>query len=530
MRTNPTTLASAGNSFFPGVRAPGKTVSFKNFSYLCEPPKLGPAIISRLRVQQWLLRHADVPLRLVAAPTGSGKTVACVNYLRTAAAARVAYCRVPKNASTTEFLHVLGRIIAPEAGLTDYAAAVNAFKKIGRFELIFDDVEAASPEVALWLERLVEDVPDEVTFVYAAPSRYIFDTTSMLARGVAVLCDASTLAFTADEAAQLAAKVNLPCTDAAVGRLLFETEGWAVALAGAIRESVASDCSLDLAYESWRQKEGRRFAEFIEQDLERVSPSDREALSRLMWGVTIEPLRGARLEGLGLPVRYVNGEYRVYRVLTRLQSRKSAIGDASTMRRTAPLLSVQMFGEFRATIEGKVVPWIRRRDQQLFKYLVLQPDQRCPRIELIRRFWADADHVLGLQSLRTACSNIRKALASLVGRDAAEEYLSVGREIALNPDTVSADVRRFVAHVNDGNAAYESGDAAGALGHFRSAQSLYGGQLCDDDSLFAPYASMYESMLTLSVSRIRELVSQGYDAERRSEHKKDGVILATLPQ
>lgn len=206
------------------------------------------------------------------------------------------------------------------------------------------------------------------------------------------------------------------------------------------------------------------------------------------------------------------------------------MGEATAVRRTAPLLSVQMFGQFRATIDGKVVPWIRRRDQQLFKYLILQPEQRCPRIELIRRFWADADHVLGLQSLRTACSNIRKALASLVGRDAAEEYLSVGREIALNPDTVSVDVRRFVAHVNEGNTAYENGDANAALGHFRSAQNLYGGPLCDDDSLFAPYASMYESMLTLSVSRIRELVGQGYDAERRSEPKSEGVILTAFGQ
>jgi hypothetical protein len=81
--------------------------------------------------------------------------------------------------------------------------------------------------------------------------------------------------------------------------VLFETEGWAVALAGAIRESVAPDFSPDLAYEAWRQKEGRRFAEFIEQDLARVSPSDREVLSRLMWGAAIEPQRGARLEGLG---------------------------------------------------------------------------------------------------------------------------------------------------------------------------------------------------------------------------------------
>lgn len=516
-------------SIFPGGRALGKTVSFNNFSYLCEPPKLGPAIICRPRVHQWLLRHADVPLRLLAAPTGCGKTVACVNYLR-GTATRVAYCRVPKNATTNDFLQILGRIIARGSGLEDYAAAINALRKIGRFELIFDDVEEASPEVLLWLERLIEDAPDDVTFVYAAPSRYIFDTTSMLARGVAVLCDAGTLAFTADEAAQLAAKMSLPCTDAAVGRLLFETEGWAVALAGAIRESVASDCSLDLAYEAWRQKEGRRFAEFIEHDLARVSPPDREALSRLMWGVAIEPQRGARLEGLGLPVRYVNGEYRVYRVLTRLQSRKSAMGEATAVRRTAPLLSVQMFGQFRATIDGKVVPWIRRRDQQLFKYLILQPEQRCPRIELIRRFWADADHVLGLQSLRTACSNIRKALASLVGRDAAEEYLSVGREIALNPDTVSVDVRRFVAHVNEGNTAYENGDANAALGHFRSAQNLYGGPLCDDDSLFAPYASMYESMLTLSVSRIRELVGQGYDAERRGEPKSEGVILTAFGQ
>lgn len=497
------------------------------FSDFYRLPKLGPAIIVRSRIQQWLHKHADVPLRLIAAPTGCGKTVACATYAKMSRK-RAAYLRIPADAKTDTFLRMLARTVEFHSIPADYPGLVDALKELGSFELILDDVDAASSELMPWLECLVHDAPDDVTFVYTTRSRYIFETTSMLAHGVAVICDAGILAFTADEAVQLVGKLGLACSDAAIGRLLFETEGWAVALAGAVREGHASDCSLDIAYEAWREKEGRRFAEFIQQNLERVGEQDREALSRLMWGVAMEPERAARLEALGLPVRYVNGNYRVYRVLARLQLRQTAMAETA-LPKGVPLLSLQMFGSFQATIENKPIQWLRRRDQQIVKYLALQPEQRCPRNELMQKFWPEADHLLALQSLRTACSNIRKAISFIVGRAAADQYLIVGREIGLNASATLIDVRRFVSHVNEGNAAYESGDAESALQHFRSAQTLYGGRLCDDDPLFAPYAAMYESMLTLSISRIREQLENLKDVEAKKA-VEDGTLLASFAQ
>src|ERR1700684_3701644 len=43
-------------------------------------PKLAPDTIRRERISTWLADHADVPLRLVSAPSGSGKTTVLVTY------------------------------------------------------------------------------------------------------------------------------------------------------------------------------------------------------------------------------------------------------------------------------------------------------------------------------------------------------------------------------------------------------------------------------------------------------------------
>ena len=44
-------------------------------------PRLSPGSLSRTRLTAWFKRNADVPLRLLAAPAGSGKTTALVHYL-----------------------------------------------------------------------------------------------------------------------------------------------------------------------------------------------------------------------------------------------------------------------------------------------------------------------------------------------------------------------------------------------------------------------------------------------------------------
>jgi DNA-binding SARP family transcriptional activator len=84
--------------------------------------------------------------------------------------------------------------------------------------------------------------------------------------------------------------------------------------------------------------------------------------------------------------------------------------------------------------------------------------------------------------LRTACSNIRKALAQIVGFDRVDSYFRAGDELALDLENVIVDVNGFVAHVNDGDEQYERGEVRAAYAHYRSAGRLYRGNLLIGDA------------------------------------------------
>ena len=45
-------------------------------------PRLAPSVIRRPRLEDWLGRFSSVPVRLLIAPPGYGKTTAIVTYLR----------------------------------------------------------------------------------------------------------------------------------------------------------------------------------------------------------------------------------------------------------------------------------------------------------------------------------------------------------------------------------------------------------------------------------------------------------------
>ena len=71
-----------------------------------------------------------------------------------------------------------------------------------------------------------------------------------------------------------------------------------------------------------------------------------------------------------------------------------------------------MLGWFRAEINGRPIKWIRHRDQQIFKYVALKSSGRASRAELTELFWPGGEKELASQCLRTALSNIRKAIVS----------------------------------------------------------------------------------------------------------------------
>jgi DNA-binding SARP family transcriptional activator len=97
-------------------------------------------------------------------------------------------------------------------------------------------------------------------------------------------------------------------------------------------------------------------------------------------------------------------------------------------------------------------------------------------------FWSDTDRHLATQSVRTACSTIRKAFASIVGPANVDLYFRTAPDIQIDLKNVVCDVRRFVAHVNDGDADFERGEFEDAAMHYRAAEKLYAGNLLEFDA------------------------------------------------
>jgi len=212
------------------------------------------------------------------------------------------------------------------------------------------------------------------------------------------------------------------------------------------------------------------------------------------------------LEARGLFVTYCEGTYRPFRVARQVDANALPASAAPT---DAALLVVRMFGRFESTIDEKAVPWLRRMDRRIFRYLVLTRDGSATKDEIFKEFWANADERQASQSLRTACSNIRKAIGTLVGTERVDEYFNAGENVSVNLDNVTVDVRRFISHIRNAAFAYESDDIHSALIHYKRAESLYTGRLGwgdEEESALIPLAQECEQLYLLGLTRIAEIL------------------------
>ncbi len=400
--------------------------------------------------------------------------------------------------------------------MTSLAIALRA-AIVGPAELAIDDVDNAAPETASQLRRLVEDAPEQLTFIFTSRSREALDAKTWIARGLAVLCDHRRLAFDPAETELLAETCGVPCSHLEIGRLLEESDGWAIVASGAVRAAAEDSRSLSNAYEHWRSRYGQLFTEFIAADLDRAAEEDRALVRSLIAGASVEDQeRLHRLEAQGLFVVADDLGYRPFRPLRQLRGRVSLAPSA----RLSPLI-VRMFGRFEAQIDGQDVNWVRRRDQQFIKYLLLKPTGSATRTELASVFWPDADRQLAAQSVRTACSNIRKAIAAQVGYACVDLYFRADPDVCLDLTNVVADVRRFNAHMADGDAGYERDDFAEAAVHYRAAEELYSGRLLDGDvpePWFTAQAQLLEERYVVVLERLAQTAFDDGDMKRAAEY------------
>jgi len=481
-------------------------------------PRVAPSTVRRTRLERWLATHVAVPLRLLIAPAGSGKTTLLLKYLPNSSVDS-GYCALPQGCAPAAMYETIAGALSLPRVPNSYDDLVLALRSavLEPTELAIDDVDNASPEAVAQLRRLVEDAPEQLTFIYTSRSREVLDAKTFIARGLAVLCDRRRLAFDPAETELLAETCGVPHSHLEIGRLLEESDGWSIVVSGAVRAAAEDSRSLNDAYEHWRSRYGQLFTEFIAADLDRAAEEDRALVRGLIAGANVDDQeRLHRLEAQGLFVIADDDGFRPYRPIRQLRGRMRLAPSA----RLSPLI-VRMFGRFDAQIDGQDVDWIRRRDQQFIKYLLLKPTGSATRSELASVFWPDADRQLAAQSVRTACSNIRKAIAAQVGYACVDLYFRADPDVALDLTNVVADVRRFTAHVADGDAAYDRGDVQEAAVHYRAAEELYAGRLLDGDvpeSWFAGNAQLLEDRYVIVLERLAQTTFDEGDMKSAADY------------
>ena len=465
-----------------------------------ELPRLIPTAIDRPALVARLRGDVEVPLRLLLAPAGSGKTTLAVAYAR-AAGGGIRYLALPPACDAATLRELL-------VATGEHAS-----------EIIIDDLDNAAPDAVALLRERIGDPCIRSHDIYVTRSIGALDIRREVAQGLVSILDATDLAFHAPDVRALAQRYGTPYTHADIARLLAATDGWAIAVAGVIRRAALDGRSLENAFECWRKRDALTLQAFVERELEAASEEDRRAFALALSGATLDT--GQRLRRLcerGLFVRPSSGGYRVYTALLMMETgRYQDIGVTDDLP-----LSVQVFGSFHAAIGAQAIAWVRKRDAQIIKYLLLGNGMRATRKELLAAFWPETDPHLAQQSLRTACSNIRKALATVVGYDRVDAYVRVtATDVALDPERVTTDARTFAGHVYAADSAYQRGNLDEAIRQYENARALYASPLLAGDAeepWMLPAREHYDELFVVALERLAELSAERGETRQAREY------------
>lgn len=496
-------------------------------------PRMAPITIHRSRLERWLRAHVQTPVRLVIAPAGSGKTSLLLKYAIDAPG-EVAYCALDAGCTLQRLRFLIAQALGVSETPDDYEHLLRLVcgTPARCIELIVDDAGDGNDEVTQELHRLVEDASENITLIYAARANDRIGARRLVARGLAEVCDAQRMRFDETDARMLAEACSIDCTDAELSRLVNDSDGWALALCSAIRTASAEHERLGGAYDLWRRESASFIHDFIADELERVSDEQADLFWRLLAGTAdanVSELRSLQARGLFI-VDEGNGVLRPYHALRQKAPKASREPVRSA---SIPLLGVRMLGHFESKIDGRDIPWVRRRDQQIIKYLLLRPDGRATRAELAAAFWNGTDRHLATQSMRTAFSTIRRAIAAIVGYDQVECYFRTAPDVQLNLNYIVCDVRRFSAHVSDAEACFERYDLKDAAFHYRAADKLYAGSLLEYEApepWFEAHARSLQEREVLLLERLADIaLEKGERSAARSYAIRAAALSADQP-
>lgn len=452
--------------------------------------------VERRRALDWFDAAGDADVRILCGPIGSGKTYAARQFVARSEG-RAAYVRLPARIDAERLRAVLAASPATETIVLDDADRVDA----AVYAELLDAILAGELECKL---------------VLIGRSRRRLRAESLLARGLARACPEDLLAFDGDEIRALATAHAVAFEPDDVVQLLHDADGWPLASEWLIRDAAEHRRTLRDAFAHWRARNGHLLLEFVEREGFEDAAAYEAFFTALRKGSLAADNDSARLEQLGLPIVRTRSGLRPYRILSRLAAPASSTVDIRMTTSLPPLMAVHLFGRFRCEIGGQPVPFARRRDQQVFAFVALQPECRTTRERLLEAFWPGIPHTVAAQGLRTTLSRIRRAISQTVPGVDPERYFETAGEVRVNVRTVAVDVHRFVDRVEQGRIDDARGALEGAKHHYKVAQKLYADRVLAaeaPEACLEHHAGQFEALYVEVLTRITELHAATGDLE-----------------
>ncbi len=213
------------------------------------PPRSRTNTLPRRRIDQLLAMASELPLTLVAAPPGSGKTTALVRVARHGGWS-TAWCRMDSNDTPSSLIHHLAAALAmvtPSNPLLTIPDGPDSADLLAAFHLllahmaaaleddtllILDDYHHADqrPELRAVIEYLAAHLPPRLHLILATRYEPLLNSLATArARGEALFINQSDLAFNLEEATALFAQISLGAPSN-LDSVLIEARGWPLVL------------------------------------------------------------------------------------------------------------------------------------------------------------------------------------------------------------------------------------------------------------------------------------------------------------
>jgi len=262
------------------------------------PPTVPPGLVRRRKVEAMLQRGATLPVTLVSAGPGSGKTLSVASWLNSAKLTGVAWLTVDEtdNDLGTFWADVLGALtvadvmpadsslldLVPAAGFGPAQALqvrAGLAELPGPVVLVLDDFQEVTGTAVLdSLNLLVDRQPPHLRLVLISRSDPALRLHRVRVGGGLAEIRAHDLAFDEAEAAELFDRSDLDLTGDQVRELFGRTQGWPAGLRLAALSLTSTDAAEEIARFSGTEKSVAEY--LIGEVLDRLPPADRDFLLR----------------------------------------------------------------------------------------------------------------------------------------------------------------------------------------------------------------------------------------------------------